>query len=179
MSNLKGSKTEENLLTAFAGESMARNKYTYYAGVAKKEGYHQIANIFNETAENEKAHAKMWYKLLNDGIGNTLENLAHAASGEHDEWTDMYKTFAEDARAEGFEHIAYLFEQVGIIEKHHEERYLNLLKNLENGEVFEREGEQAWLCLNCGHIHYGPKAPKVCPVCVHPQGFFELVKENF
>ena len=179
MSNLKGSKTEENLLTAFAGESMARNKYTYYAGVAKKEGFQQIANIFSETAENEKAHAKMWYKLLNDGIGNTMENLAAAAAGEHDEWTDMYRKFAEEARAEGFNHIAYLFEQVGIIEKQHEERYLHLLKNMENGEVFEREGEQAWICLNCGHIHYGPKAPKLCPVCAHPQGFFELEKENY
>jgi rubrerythrin len=179
MANLTGTKTEENLLSAFAGESMARNKYTYYAGVAKKEGYNQIADIFMETAENEKAHAKMWYKLYNDGIGNTMENLAAAAAGEHEEWTDMYRQFAEEARAEGFNQIAFLFEKVGVIEKHHEERYRQLLENIENGKVFEREEEESWICMNCGHIHHGPKAPKACPVCVHPQSYFEIEKTNF
>ena len=153
MTNLKGSKTEANLLTAFAGESMARNKYTYYASQAKKEGYEQISNIFLETANNEKEHAKMWYKLLNDGIGNTMENLKAAAAGEHDEWTHMYAEFAEVAREEGFTRIAYLFEQVATIEKHHEERYLKLLQNIEEGTVFEHEGEEAWICLNLSLIH--------------------------
>ena len=176
---LKGSKTEANLLTAFAGESMARNKYTYYASQAKKEGYEQISNIFLETANNEKEHAKMWYKLLNDGIGNTMENLKAAAAGEHDEWTHMYAEFAEVAREEGLNRIAVLFEMVGKIEKHHEERYLELLKNLEEGKVFEREEEQAWVCLECGHIHYGKKAPKACPVCAHPQAYFQQEAKNY
>ena len=179
MTNLKGSKTEANLLTAFAGESMARNKYTYYASQAKKEGYEQISNIFLETANNEKEHAKMWYKLLNDGIGNTMENLKAAAAGEHDEWTHMYAEFAEVAREEGFTRIAYLFEQVATIEKHHEERYLKLLQNIQEGTVFEHEGEEAWICLNCGHIHYGKKAPKACPVCTYPQAHFELQAKNY
>ena len=179
MTNLKGSKTEANLLTAFAGESMARNKYTYYASQAKKEGYEQISNIFLETANNEKEHEKMWYKLLNDGIGNTMENLKAAAAGEHDEWTHMYAEFAEVAREEGFTRIAYLFEQVATIEKHHEERYLKLLQNIEEGTVFEHEGEEAWICLNCGHIHYGKKAPKACPVCAHPQAYFQQEAKNY
>ncbi len=179
MSNLKGSKTEANLLTAFAGESMARSKYTYFASQAKKEGYEQIANIFLETANNEKEHAKLWYKLLHDGIGDTMSNLRAAVAGEHEEWTDMYARFAAEAREEGFNRVAYLFEQVGIIEKHHEERYLQLLQNIEEGHVFERRDEESWICLNCGHIHYGPKAPKACPVCAHPQGYFEIEAKNY
>lgn len=180
MSNLKGSKTEENLLTAFAGESMARNKYTFYASQAKKEGYEQIANIFLETANNEKEHAKIWFKLLHEGkIGDTMTNLKDAAAGEHDEWTDMYARFAQVAREEGFNRIATLFDMVGKIEKHHEERYLQLVQNIEEGKVFERQGEEAWICLNCGHIHYGKKAPKACPVCAHPQAYFELNAENY
>ena len=180
MSNLKGSKTEENLLTAFAGESMARNKYTFYASQAKKEGYEQIANIFLETANNEKEHAKIWFKLLHEGqIGDTMTNLKDAAAGEHDEWTDMYARFAQVAREEGFNRIATLFDMVGKIEKHHEERYLQLVQNIEEGKVFERQGEEAWICLNCGHIHYGKKAPKACPVCTHPQAYFELNSENY
>ena len=180
MSNLKGSKTEENLLTAFAGESMARNKYTFYASQAKKEGYEQIANIFLETANNEKEHAKIWFKLLHEGkIGDTMTNLKDAAAGEHDEWTDMYARFAQVAREEGFNRIATLFDMVGKIEKHHEERYLQLVQNIEEGKVFERQGEEAWICLNCGHIHYGKKAPTACPVCAHPQAYFELNSENY
>ena len=180
MNNLKGSKTEENLLTAFAGESMARNKYTFYASQAKKEGYEQIANIFLETANNEKEHAKLWYKLLHEGqVADTITNLKDAAAGEHDEWTDMYARFAQVAREEGFNRIAVLFDMVGKIEKHHEERYLQLVQNIEEGQVFESEEEVAWICLNCGHIHYGKKAPKSCPVCAHPKAYFELNSENY
>ena len=177
---LKGSKTESNLMAAFAGESQARNKYTYYASKAKKEGYEQIASIFEETANNEKEHAKMWFKLLNDGdIPDTLTNLKDAASGENYEWTDMYKSFAETAREEGFDDIAYLFESVGEIEKHHEERYLKLVGNIENNLVFERGEEKVWICRNCGHIYVGKSAPKVCPVCKHPQSYMELKAENY
>ena len=177
---LKGSKTESNLMAAFAGESQARNKYTYYASKAKKEGYEQIASIFEETANNEKEHAKMWFKLLNDGdIPDTLTNLKDAANGENYEWTDMYKSFAETAREEGFNDIAYLFESVGEIEKHHEERYLKLVGNIENNLVFERGEEKVWICRNCGHIYVGKSAPKVCPVCKHPQSYMELKAENY
>lgn len=179
MSNLKGTKTEQNLMTAFAGESQARNKYTYYASAAKKEGFNQIAAFFEETANNEKEHAKIWFKLLHDGVGSTAENLKDAAAGENYEWTDMYATFAKEAKEEGFDKIAYLFEAVGEIEKEHEERYLKLLKNIEEGKVFNREGQQAWKCANCGHIHFGPKAPEVCPVCAHPQSYFEIKATNY
>ena len=178
MPELKGTKTEQNLWTAFAGESQARNKYTYYASVAKKEGYVQIANIFEETAANEKEHAKIWFKLLK-GIGTTTENLKHAAEGENYEWTDMYAQMAVEAREEGFDHIAFLFEEVGKIEKEHEERYRKLLANVEEGIVFSREGDMIWQCANCGHIHVGKKAPEVCPVCVHPQAFFQGRAENY
>ncbi len=177
---LKGSKTEQNLMAAFAGESQARNKYTYYASKAKKEGYEQVAAIFEETANNEKEHAKMWFKLLhNDGVPSTIENLKDAANGENFEWTDMYKEFAETAKEEGFDHIAYLFESVGNIEKHHEERYRKILDNIESGKVFKRTEEKMWICRNCGHIHYGSEAPEVCPVCAHPQSYFEILKENY
>ncbi len=177
---LKGSKTESNLMSAFAGESQARNKYTYYASKAKKEGYEQIASIFEETANNEKEHAKMWFKLLNNGnIPDTLTNLKDAANGENYEWTDMYKSFAETAREEGFDDIAYLFESVGEIEKHHEERYLKLVGNIENNLVFERGEEKVWICRNCGHIYVGKSAPKVCHVCKHPQSYMELKAENY
>ncbi len=176
---LKGSKTEKNLLTAFAGESQARNKYTYYASKAKKEGYNQIAAIFEETANNEKEHAKIWFKLLHDGMPSTPENLKDAAAGENYEWTDMYATFAKEAEEEGFTKIAYLFKAVGEIEKEHEERYLKLLENLENGVIFEKDDIVIWKCQNCGHIHIGKKAPKVCPVCDHPQSFFEVRAENY
>lgn len=175
---LKGSKTEANLQYAFAGESMARNKYTYFASAARKEGYQQIAAIFEETAGNEKEHAKLWFKALG-GIGTTLENLLAAAAGENEEWTDMYRRFAEDAEAEGFTQLAYQFRAVAAIEKTHEERYRKLAANVENGEVFERVGENKWFCRNCGHIHYGEKAPLVCPVCAHPQAFFEVKAENY
>lgn len=175
---LKGSKTEQNLMTAFAGESQARNKYTYFASKAKKDGYVQIAKIFEETANNEKEHAKIWFKLL-DGIGTTEENLKAAAEGENYEWTDMYKTFAEEARAEGFTKIAYLFEEVGKIEKEHEERYRALLANVEGGLVFSRDGDMVWICSNCGHIHIGKSAPEVCPVCAHPKAYFELRATNY
>ncbi|HJA48726.1 MAG TPA: rubrerythrin family protein [Candidatus Agathobaculum intestinipullorum] len=178
MTNLKGSKTEANLQTAFAGESMARNKYTYYASKAKKDGYVQISKIFEETANNEKEHAKIWFKLL-EGIGSTAENLKAAAAGENYEWTDMYATFAKEAHEEGFEDIAFLFEQVGKIEKEHEERYLKLLSNVENELVFSRDGDCIWQCSNCGHIMVGKKAPEVCPVCAHPQAYFELKAENY
>ena len=178
--NLKGSKTEKNLLTAFAGESQARNKYTFYAEKARREGYNKIADIFEETAHNEMAHAKIWFKFLNDGtVGETLDNLKDAAGGENYEWTDMYAKFAEEAKEEGFLKLAKQFEMVGKIEKHHEERYIQLLKNIEEGQVFEREEEVAWICLNCGHIHYGKKAPKSCPVCAHPKAYFELNSENY
>ena len=177
---LKGSKTEQNLMAAFAGESQARNKYTYYASVAKKEGYEQIASIFEETAGNEKEHAKMWFKLLHCGeVPSTLDNLADAANGENYEWTDMYAEFAKTAKEEGFDHIAYLFESVGQIEKEHEERYRKLLSNIENEIVFNRPVENMWICRNCGHVHYGKEAPKVCPVCSHPQSYFEIKKENY
>ncbi len=179
--NLKGTKTEANLMAAFAGESQARNKYTYYASKAKKEGFEQIAAIFTETANNEKEHAKMWFKLLHDGqIADTITNLKDAAAGENYEWTDMYASFAKDAREEGFDHIAYLFEAVGKIEKEHEERYLQLCKNIEEGKVFSKDGtKQAWICRNCGHIHFGENAPEVCPVCSHPQSYFELRAVNY
>ena len=177
---LKGSKTEQNLMTAFAGESQARNKYTYFASKAKKEGYEQIAAIFQETADNEKEHAKMWFKLLNGGeIGTTAENLNAAADGENYEWTDMYAEFAKIAKEEGFDHIAYLFEEVGKIEKEHEERYRKLLKNVEDKLVFTKDGDSIWQCRNCGHIVIGKSAPEVCPVCNHPQSYFEIKKENY
>ena len=178
MAELKGSKTEKNLLEAFAGESMARNKYTYYASKAKKDGYVQIAELFEETAANEKEHAKIWFKLL-QGIGSTQENLLDAAQGENYEWTDMYAKFAEEAREEGFDKIAELFEGVAAIEKEHEERYRKLLSNIDTGIVFSRDGDTIWKCRNCGHIHVGPKAPEVCPVCNHPQSYFEIHAENY
>ncbi len=176
---LKGSKTEQNLMTAFAGESQARNKYTYYASKAKKEGYEQISALFTETANNEKEHAKIWFKLLHDGIGSTVENLKDAAAGENYEWTDMYAGFAKTAKEEGFDHIAFLFESVAKIEKEHEERYLKLLSNIENGIVFSRDGDMVWQCANCGHIHVGKDAPNLCPVCAHPQAYFEILKTNY
>lgn len=172
---LKGSKTEANLLSAFAGESMARNKYTYYASAAKKEGFEQIAAIFNETADNEKEHAKLWFKQLHDGaVPATVVNLADAASGENYEWTSMYAEFAKTAKEEGFDKIAALFEGVGKIEKHHEERYLTLLDNLNKDQVFVNANIQVWKCRNCGHLHVGKCAPKVCPICDHPQAHFEI-----
>ena len=177
---LKGSKTEANLLAAFAGESQARNKYTYYASKAKKEGYEQIAAIFEETAGNEKEHAKIWFKLLHDGsVPDTIENLKDAANGENYEWTDMYKKFAEEAKEEGFDHIAFLFEQVGQIEKHHEERFMTLIGNIEDDMVFKKGEETVWICRNCGYVHVGKEAPKVCPVCSHPQSYFEKKADNF
>ena len=177
--NLKGTKTEANLMAAFAGESQARNKYTYYASKAKKEGYEQIAALFTETANNEKEHAKIWFKLLHDGIPSTAENLKDAAAGENYEWTDMYAKFAAEAKEEGFTKIAYLFEAVGKIEKAHEERYLKLLANVEGDLVFSRDGEAIWQCANCGHIHVGKKAPELCPVCEHPKAFFQLEAKNY
>ncbi len=179
MSNLKGTKTEANLMTAFAGESQARNKYTYYASKAKKDGYEQIAALFLETANNEKEHAKIWFKLLHDGIADTATNLKDAAAGENYEWTDMYATFAKEAKEEGFDQIAYLFEAVGKIEKEHEERYLALLKNVEEGLVFSKDGDTIWQCANCGHIVVGKKAPEVCPVCAHPQAYFQVQAKNY
>ena len=177
---LKGSKTEANLQAAFAGESQARNKYTYYASKAKKDGYVQIANIFEETAANEKEHAKMWFKLLHGGsVPSTIENLKDAADGENYEWTDMYAEFARTARDEGFDDIALLFEEVGKIEKEHEERYRKLLANIEGGLVFSREGDCIWQCSNCGHIAIGRQAPEVCPVCAHPQAYFQIKAENY
>ncbi|MEZ3501853.1 MAG: rubrerythrin family protein [Lachnospiraceae bacterium] len=175
---LKGSRTEQNLIAAFAGESEARNKYTYYASKARKEGYIQIANLFEETAANEKEHAKLWFKLIH-GIGTTEENLKDAAAGEHYEWTEMYATFAKEAREEGFTQIAAMFEGVAKIEKEHEERYLKLLENVEKGLVFSKDGDTIWVCTNCGHIHIGKTAPQVCPVCAHPQGYFEVKAENY
>lgn len=178
--NLKGTKTEANLQAAFAGESQARNKYTYYASKAKKEGYEQIAAIFEETAANEKEHAKMWFKLLHDNsIPDTITNLTDAAAGENYEWTDMYEQFAKDAREEGFDRIAYLFEAVGAIEKTHEARYKKLLENVQDGLVFSSEGDAIWECRNCGHIYIGKEAPKVCPVCAHPQSYFQKRAENY
>ena len=177
---LKGSKTEKNLMEAFAGESQARNKYTYFASKAKKEGYEQIAAIFQETADNEKEHAKLWFKLLHGGeVPSTAENLVAAAEGENYEWTDMYDRMAKEAKEEGFDHIAYLFEEVGKIEKEHEERYRKLLSNVENGTVFSAGEIKIWKCRNCGHIVVGTAAPKVCPVCVHPQAYFEIKAENY
>ena len=175
---LKGSKTEKNLLEAFAGESQARNKYTYFASAAKKEGFEQIAEIFELTAGNEKEHAKLWFKHLG-GIGTTAENLKAAASGEHGEWTEMYPRMAKEAREEGFEAIARQFEGVGAIEKEHEERYLRLLGNVENDGVFKKEEETVWICRNCGHVHVGKEAPAACPVCAHPRSYFEKRAENF
>ena len=180
MKDLKGTKTEKNLMEAFAGESQARNKYTYYASKAKKEGYEQIAAIFTETANNEKEHAKIWYKLLNGGqIPDTIQNLKDAASGENFEWTDMYDRMAKEAKEEGFDNIAFLFEQVGKIEKEHEERYRKLLSNIEGGLVFSRDGDMIWQCANCGHIVIGKNAPEVCPVCAHPKSYFQIKAENY
>ncbi|ROR30561.1 rubrerythrin [Mobilisporobacter senegalensis] len=179
MPNLKGSKTEANLQAAFAGESMARNKYTYYASKAKKDGYEQIAALFLETANNEKEHAKIWFKLLHDGIADTATNLKDAAAGENYEWTDMYAGFAETAREEGFDKIAMLFEKVGAIEKEHEQRYLKLLSNVEGGLVFSKDGDTIWQCANCGHLHIGPKAPELCPVCEHPKAYFQVLAKNY
>ena len=179
MADLKGTKTERNLMEAFAGESQARNKYTYFASKAKKEGYEQIAAIFLETADNEKEHAKMWFKLLNNGVPSTAENLKAAAAGENFEWTDMYDRFAKEAREEGFEQIAKLFEGVRQIEKEHEERYKKLLENLEDGLVFSKDGDKIWKCRNCGHICIGKEAPEVCPVCAHPKAYFEIKAENY
>lgn len=177
---LKGSKTEKNLWTAFAGESQARNKYTYYASKARKDGYVQIANIFEETAGNEKEHAKLWFKYLKGGeIPDTIANLKDAADGENYEWTDMYAQMAKEAREEGFNEIARKFEMVAKIEKEHEERHRKLLKNVEEGLVFSRDGDTIWQCSNCGHIIIGKKAPAVCPVCNHPQSYFEIKKENY
>ncbi len=176
--NLKGTKTEQNLMTAFAGESQARNKYTYFASVAKKEGYEQIAEIFLKTAENEKEHAKLWFKALGE-LGDTAANLAAAAAGENYEWTDMYDRFAKEAEEEGFKTLAYQFRAVAAIEKAHEERYRALLSNVEMQKVFEKADETMWECRNCGHLVMGKKAPAVCPVCAHPQSFFEVRKENY
>ena len=177
---LKGSRTEANLMAAFAGESQARNKYTYYASKAKKDGYVQIANIFEETAANEKEHAKLWFKLLHGGsVPSTIENLKDAAEGENYEWTDMYAKFAQEAKEEGFTEIAALFEGVAAIEKEHEERYRKLLANIESDLVFSKDGDCIWQCLNCGHIVIGKKAPEVCPVCAHPQAYFQVKAENY
>ncbi|MDD5865900.1 MAG: rubrerythrin family protein [bacterium] len=177
---LKGSKTEKNLMEAFAGESQARNKYTYFASKARKDGYEQIASIFEETANNEKEHAKIWFKLLQGGeIQGTIENLKMAAEGENYEWTDMYERMAKEAKEEGFDHIAYLFESVGKIEKEHEERYKKLLENVENGLVFSKDGDRIWKCRNCGHIVIGSNAPEICPVCSHPKSYFEIKAENY
>ena len=177
---LKGTKTEENLKAAFAGESQARNKYTYYASKAKKDGYEQIAAIFEETAGNEKEHAKLWFKYLHNGeVPSTVDNLKDAADGENYEWTDMYEEFAKTAEEEGFEELAIKFRQVGEIEKHHEERYRKLLKNIDDQVVFSKDDEKIWICRNCGHIVIGKYAPEVCPVCNHPQSYFELKSENY
>ena len=178
MKELKGTKTEKNLLDAFAGESMARNKYTYFASKAKKEGYEQIAALFLKTADNEKEHAKLWFKELN-GIGSTPENLEAAAEGENYEWTDMYEGFAKTAEEEGFKELAIKFRGVAAIEKHHEERYRKLLQNVETAEVFKRSEVKIWECRNCGHLVVGTKAPEVCPVCNHPQSYFEISAENY
>ncbi|MBR3648005.1 MAG: rubrerythrin family protein [Paludibacteraceae bacterium] len=179
MKELKGTKTEKNLMEAFAGESMARNKYTYFASKAKKDGYVQISKIFEETAANEKEHAEIWYKYLHNGVASTPENLKDAAEGENYEWTDMYARMAQEAREEGFIEIAEKFEMVGAIEKEHEARYKKLLKNIQDGIVFSREGDAIWQCSNCGHIVIGPKAPEVCPVCDHPQSYFQLKGGNY
>ena len=180
MAELKGTKTEKNLMEAFAGESQARNKYTYFASKAKKDGYEQIAAIFEETANNEKEHAKIWFKELNGGeVPSTIDNLKAAADGENYEWTDMYESFAKDAEEEGFNEIAFLFEAVGKIEKEHEARYRKLVENIEEGVVFSKDGDRIWICRNCGHVVVGKKAPGVCPVCSHPQSFFEIKAENY
>ena len=180
MKELKGTRTEGNLQAAFAGESQAHTKYLYYASQAKKNGFVQMSNIFTETAGNEKEHAKMWFKHLHGGkIPDTMENLKDAAAGENYEWTDMYAQFAKEAREEGFEEIARQFELVGAVEKEHEERYRKLLENIEQGKVFSSDGKRAWKCGNCGHIHFGDSAPEVCPVCAHPQAYFELRAENY
>ena len=180
MANLKGTKTEKNLMEAFAGESQARNKYTYFASKAKKEGYEQIAAFFEETAANEKEHAKIWFKLLCGGdILSTKENLKAAAAGEHEEWTEMYKRMAEEAKQEGFDDIALLFSEVAQIEKEHEERYLKLLSNLESGKVFTSDTEEVWHCANCGHTHKGKNAPDMCPVCKHPKAYFQIKAANY
>ena len=179
MSKYDGTKTQKNLEAAFAGESEARNKYTYFASVAKKEGFEQISDLFLKTANNEKEHAKMWFKLLNNGISSTAENLKAAAEGENFEWTDMYDKMAQEAREEGFDHIADLFEGVAKIEKEHEERYKKLLENVENSKVFEAGEVKIWKCRNCGHIVVGTSAPEVCPVCNHPKSFFEIKAENY
>ena len=180
MKDLKGTKTEQNLATAFAGESQAHTKYQYYASKAKKDGYVQISEIFLETSRNEKEHAKLWFKYLHGGdVPTTTQNLADAADGENYEWTDMYDTFAKEAREEGFNEIAAKFEMVGKIEKAHEERYRKLLKNIEDEVVFSREGDCIWQCSNCGHIVVGKKAPKICPVCAHPQSFFQILAQNY
>ena len=180
MKELKGSKTEKNLMEAFAGESQARNKYTFYASKAKKEGYEQIAAIFTETADNEKEHAKMWFKELHGGeVPSTMENLIDAAAGERGEWTEMYKRMAEEAREEGFISIAMKFEGVAAIEKRHEERYNKLLEIVKKKTVFKKTSKKIWVCRNCGHVHVGNEAPKVCPVCNHPQAYFEILTEEF
>lgn len=179
MANLKGSKTEQNLMTAFAGESQAHTKYLYYASKAKKDGYVQIGALFEETAKNEKEHAKIWFKLLHGGMPATTENLKDAAAGENYEWTDMYAGFAETAREEGFDDIAALFDGVAAIEKEHEERYKKLLANIEGDLVFSKDGDTVWQCANCGHIVVGKKAPEVCPVCAHPQAYFQVRAENY
>ena len=180
MSRFEGTKTEKNLMDAFAGESQARNKYTYYAGKAKKDGYEQIAAIFLETADNEKEHAKIWFKLLHDGeVPPTTTNLEDAANGENYEWTDMYDRMAKEAKEEGFDHIAYLFEAVGKIEREHEARYKKLLENIEGGLVFSKDGDAIWKCRNCGHIVIGKQAPEICPVCNHPKSYFEVKAENY
>ena len=180
MPELKGSKTEKNLEYAFAGESQARNKYTYFASKAKKDGYVQISKIFEETAGNEKEHAKIWFKILEGGdIKSTEENLVAAAAGEHEEWTEMYKNFAEEAKEEGFDEIAFLFEKVAAIEKEHEERYNTLLKNVRGGSVFKKEEDIVWICSNCGHVFIGPEPPEKCPVCAHPQAYFHEKAENY
>jgi len=178
MPDLKGTKTEKNLMDAFAGESQARNKYTYFASVARKEGYEQIAAVFEETAANEKEHAKMWFRAL-DGIGTTRENLLAAAEGENEEWTEMYHRMAAEAREEGFHSLADAFDGVAKIEKSHEERYLKLYENIESGDVFRRDTGAEWVCLNCGHIEHSIDAPDVCPVCAHPQAYFELLASNY
>lgn len=180
MKSLNGTKTKKNLLDAFSGESQARNRYTYYAGKAKKEGFEQIAAIFEETANNEKEHAKIWFKLLHNGeVPSTMQNLKDAAAGENFEWTDMYKRMAAEAREEGFDHIAYLFDSVGKIEKEHEERYLQLLKNIETNSVFAKKQKSVWICRNCGHLVDNTSAPETCPVCSHPKAYFELRKINY
>jgi rubrerythrin len=177
---LKGSKTEQNLMTAFAGESQARNKYTYYASKAKKDGYEQLAAIFEETANNEKEHAKIWFKELHGGaIPSTEENLLDAANGENYEWTEMYKEFAETAKEEGFTRLAFLFEEVGKIEKEHEQRYLTLLQNVKDDRVFKKDGNKIWVCRNCGHVYEGDKALEVCPVCAHPKSYMEVQADNY